>query len=117
MRGELSPPRPTPKSPVGGDVVWLMAPKPVCVSGRPGIPATTEGSAKLGWLKTLKNCPSIRRDTCSVRATFLVRYRSLQVNHGPRSVLRPRSPNWQCAGVSPPAHAPVLGSTVDTNAF
>ncbi len=49
MRGELSPPRPTPSRPVGGDVVEVRAPKPVCVAGFPGIPAKTMlGSAKLG---------------------------------------------------------------------
>ena len=33
------------------------------------------------------------------------------VKSGPRSALRPRLPNWQFCGLSPPAHAPVLGST------
>ena len=39
MRGELSPPSPTPSSPVGGEVVYVSAPKPVCVDGLPGTPA------------------------------------------------------------------------------
>ena len=39
MRGELSPPSPTPSNPVGGEVVEVSAPKPVCVEGLPGIPA------------------------------------------------------------------------------
>jgi hypothetical protein len=39
IRGELSPPKPTPRSPVGGDVVNVREPKPVCVAGLPGIPA------------------------------------------------------------------------------
>lgn len=29
MRGELSPPRPTPSRPVGGEMVLVSAPKPV----------------------------------------------------------------------------------------
>src|ERR1019366_9952738 len=41
MRGELSPPSPTPSSPVGGEVVLVSAPKPVCVERFPGIPAIT----------------------------------------------------------------------------
>ena len=39
MRGELSPPSPTPSKPVGGEVVDVKAPKPICVDGLPGIPA------------------------------------------------------------------------------
>ncbi len=49
MRGVLSPPKPTPSRPVGGDVVEVNAPNPVWVEGFPGIPAcTTLGSAKFG---------------------------------------------------------------------
>ena len=49
IRGELSPPKPTPSKPVGGDVVEPMAPNPVWEEGRPGMPAITiAGSAKLG---------------------------------------------------------------------
>src|SRR6202035_2414440 len=56
MRGLLSPPSPTPSNPVGGEVVYASAPNPLCVEGFPGIPACTMlGSAKFGWLKTLKN--------------------------------------------------------------
>ncbi len=36
MRGELSPPRPTPRRPVGGEVVYVRAPKPVWVAGFAG---------------------------------------------------------------------------------
>ena len=39
MRGELSPPRPTPSKPVGGEMVLVSAPKPVWVAGFPGVPA------------------------------------------------------------------------------
>src|ERR1700677_1908337 len=39
MRGELSPPNPTPSNPVGGEIVLVKAPKPVCVAGLPGVPA------------------------------------------------------------------------------
>ncbi len=39
MRGELSPPSPTPSSPVGGEMVLVSAPNPVCVAGSPGVPA------------------------------------------------------------------------------
>ena len=39
MRGELSPPNPTPSSPVGGEIVLVNAPKPVWVPGLPGVPA------------------------------------------------------------------------------
>jgi hypothetical protein len=64
--GLLSPPRSTPSSPVGGEVVPVIAPNPVCVAGLPGIPAfSTLGSAKLGWLKILNNCPSMRSFTRS----------------------------------------------------
>jgi uncharacterized glyoxalase superfamily protein PhnB len=38
MRGELSPPRPTPSRPVGGEIVLVSAPNPVCVAGSPGMP-------------------------------------------------------------------------------
>jgi len=56
IRGVLSPPKPTPSNPVGGDVLNVIAPKPVSVEGFPGIPANTMlGSAKFGWLNTLKN--------------------------------------------------------------
>jgi hypothetical protein len=48
MRGELSPPKPTPSNPVGGEVVATRAPKPVYVPGCPGIPATAVGKAKFG---------------------------------------------------------------------
>ena len=49
IRGELSPPKPTPSKPVGGDVVRPIAPNPVWVEGLPGIPAITiAGSVKLG---------------------------------------------------------------------
>jgi hypothetical protein len=38
-----------------------MAPNPVCVAGFPGMPAfSTLGRAKLGWLKRLNSCPSMR---------------------------------------------------------
>ena len=39
IRGELSPPSPTPSSPVGGEMVLVTAPKPVWVPGFPGVPA------------------------------------------------------------------------------
>ena len=59
MRGLLSPPNPTPSSPVGGEVVYVSAPNPVCVEGFPGIPASVMlGSPKFGWLNTLKNWAS-----------------------------------------------------------
>ena len=71
MRGELSPPRPTPSSPVGGEMVLVSAPKPVWVAGSPGVPAWLVGSAKLAWLKTLKNWVSKRKVTCSVIGNLL----------------------------------------------
>jgi hypothetical protein len=49
IRGLLSPPNPTPSKPVGGDVVLVSAPNPLCVEGLPGMPACTKlGSAKFG---------------------------------------------------------------------
>jgi len=49
------------QQPVGGDVVDVSAPNPLCVAGLPGMPAcTTMGSAKFGWLGTLKNMASGR---------------------------------------------------------
>jgi len=39
IRGELSPPKPTPSSPVGGEVVFVNAPNPTWVPGLPGMPA------------------------------------------------------------------------------
>jgi len=49
IRGLLSPPNPTPRRPVGGEVVYVRAPNPVCVEGFPGMPANTLlGSPKLG---------------------------------------------------------------------
>lgn len=49
MRGALSPPKPTPSKPVGGEVVEVSAPNPVWVEGLPGMPARTMlGSAKSG---------------------------------------------------------------------
>src|SRR5580704_17289905 len=58
----------------------------------------------------------MRSFTCSDNWNHLLRYRSLQMKSGPRSAFRPRLPNWQLAALSPPAHAPVLGSTVDIKA-
>src|SRR5579862_9516986 len=108
MRGELSPPNPTPSRPVGGDVVDVKAPKPVCVEGLPGIPAVTlDGRLKFGWLNRLKNWPSMRSFKRSRRVNHLVMYRSLQMKSGPRRALRPRLPNRQLSGVLPPVHAPV----------
>ena len=72
MRGELSPPSPTPSSPVGGEMVLVSAPKPVCVAGSPGVPAWLVGSAKFGWLKTLNHCVSKRKVTCSLIGIFFV---------------------------------------------
>jgi len=34
-----------------------------------------------------------------------------------RKALRPSVPNWQFVELSPPAQAPVLGSTAETKAF
>ena len=74
MRGLLSPPNPTPSKPVGGEVVYVSAPKPLCVEGFPGMPASTMlGSAKFGWLKTLKNWASTRSFTRSVKGNHFVR--------------------------------------------
>jgi len=42
----------------------------------PGVPAWLEGSAKLAWLKTLKNWVSKRKVTCSVIEILLVTYSS-----------------------------------------
>ena len=88
------------------------------MDGSPGIPARVlVGRAKLGWLKTLKNCASNRSFTCSVIGNHFVIYKSLQKKSGPRKALRPESPNWQFFSESPPLHAPVDGSTAETNAF
>ena len=47
MRGEVSPPSPTPSSPVGGEVVLCSVPN--LAMGEPGTPACTVlGSAKFG---------------------------------------------------------------------
>src|ERR1700722_11711460 len=74
MRGVLSPPKPTPSNPVGGEVVYVSAPNPVWVEGFPGMPASTMlGSPKLGWLNTLKNCVSNRNFTRSVKGNDFVR--------------------------------------------
>src|ERR1700733_2878013 len=73
IRGELSPPSPTPSKPVGGEIVLVKAPKPVWVAGLPGGPARLLGKAKLGWLKRLKTCVSRRKVTRSVMGNFLVR--------------------------------------------
>src|SRR5260370_41664740 len=58
----------------------------------------------------------MRSFTRSVKGNHLVRYRSLQKKPGPRNALRPRLPNWQFFAPSPPAQAPVLGSTAEANA-
>src|ERR1700680_3102671 len=117
MRGVLSPPNPTPSRPVGGEVVEVSAPNPVCVVGFPGMPASTMlGRPKFGWLNTLKNCTSNLSFNCSVKGNSLDRYKSLHVKLGPRSALRPRFPNWQFFGLLPAKHAPVLGSTAETKA-
>jgi hypothetical protein len=39
IRGLLSPPKPTPSKPVGGEVADVSAPNPLCVEGFPGMPA------------------------------------------------------------------------------
>ena len=58
MRGALSPPNPTPSRPVGGEVVLVSAPKPVCVPGSPGIPARTMlGRAKFGMVEDVEELP------------------------------------------------------------
>src|ERR1039458_6845056 len=65
MRGELSPPNPTPSSPVGGEIVLSKVPN---LGGMysPGTPASTlPGSVKLGWLKALNNCTSKRNEAPS----------------------------------------------------
>ena len=55
MRGELSPPSPTPSSPVGGEVVLVSAPKPVCVERFPGIPAITiRGQAEVRMVEDVE---------------------------------------------------------------
>ncbi len=55
-------------------MVEVGAPKPVCVEGLPGIPASIMlGSAKLGWLKTLKNWGSNRSFARSQSGNHLVR--------------------------------------------
>jgi len=73
IRGLLSPPNPTPSKPVGGEVLYVSAPKPVCVEGFPGIPASTMvGSAKFGWLNTLKNCASNLSFTRSLSGNHFV---------------------------------------------
>src|ERR1035441_1321646 len=58
----------------------------------------------------------MRSLTRSDNWNHLVRYRSLQKKSGPRNAFRPRLPNWQFFGLSPPVQAPVLGSTTETNA-
>src|SRR5260370_36865851 len=58
----------------------------------------------------------MRSLTLSVNCNHLVRYKSLQKKSGPRNAFRPRLPNWQLFVLSPPLQAPVLGSTIDTNA-
>jgi hypothetical protein len=73
MRGELSPPSPTPSSPVVGEIVLVSAPNPVCVAGLPGVPAWLVGNAKFGWLKTLNNCVSKRKAIYLVIGIFFVR--------------------------------------------
>src|ERR1700728_556797 len=65
MRGELSPPSPTPKRPVGGEIVLSRVPNFGGIYS-PGTPASTLlGNAKLGWLKALNICTSKRREVCS----------------------------------------------------
>src|SRR5271156_6366167 len=116
MRGELSPPSPTPNSPVGGEIVLSNVPKRAGIK-TPGTPASTElGSAKCGWLNALNICVSSRSETPSVTWKLLVRYKSDSVKCGPRTVFRPASPNWQFCGVSPPVQDPVVGSTTETKA-
>src|ERR1017187_5195782 len=74
IRGLLSPPKPTPSNPVGGEVVYVSAPKPVCVEGFPGIPASVMlGSPKFGWLNTLKNWASTLSFTRSLTGNDFVR--------------------------------------------
>ena len=68
MRGELSPPRPTPSSPVGGEMVLSRVPN-LAGTYSPGTPASTLlGNAKLGWLKALNICASKRNDSPSRNA-------------------------------------------------
>src|SRR5208282_67069 len=99
MRGELSPPRPTPSSPVGGEVkLWSV---PNLAGTEPGTPACTVlGSAKLGWLNALNNWPSTRSLIPSRIGNDLMMYISEYVKCGPRTELRPELPNWQMVGSS-----------------
>src|SRR5271156_6177094 len=118
MRGEVSPPRPTPSSPVGGEVVLCSVPN--LAMGEPGTPACTVlGSAKLGWLNALNIWPSMRSLIPSRIGKVLVMYMSEYVKCGPRTEFRPELPNWQIVGLSfcmprlPVKHAPVVGSTTE----
>ena len=65
--------------------------------------STMLGSAKFGWLKTLKNCPSNRSFTCSLK-----RKRFCQVEVAPKEIAGHAGhygrvlPNWQFCALSPP---------------
>src|SRR5580700_3232261 len=94
MRGEVSPPSPTPSSPVGGEVALSSVPNlAIC---EPGTPAwTVLGSAKFGWLNALNIWPSMRSLTPSRIGKVFAMYMSEYVKCGPRTELRPELPNWQ----------------------
>jgi hypothetical protein len=60
VRGELSPPSPTPRRQVGGEMVLWSMPNFAGMK-TPGIPACTElGKASFGWLNALKSWASTR---------------------------------------------------------
>src|ERR1700728_5152825 len=99
MRGEVSPPSPTPSNPVGGEVVLSSVPN--LEMGEPGTPACTVlGSAKFGWLNALNISPSIRSLIPSRIGKVFVIYMSEYVKCGPRTELRSELPNWQIVGLS-----------------
>ena len=118
MRGELSPPSPTPSNPVGGDVVDVRAPKPVCVLGSPGTPAIAVGSAKFGAIEQIEHL-QLRAQFRAVGSSppaWSRRGRSTEELGPAHAFAAEIVPNWHVAGESPPTHAPVLGSTAETKA-
>jgi hypothetical protein len=98
-----------------------------------GIPGSSAGAAQI--LESRQNLVSVsrlahvmiraalhrrdRRGDAAIPGRYDNRHGRIdraQAKSGPRSALRPRSPNWQFAGLSPLAQAPVDGSTADTKA-
>ena len=98
--------------------MYVSAPKPVCVEGFPGMPASTMlGSPKFGWLKTLKNWASHTAASHARSTETILSDRSHSRGNRDRAGHCGRGfQTGNAAGRRRRTHCPVLGSTAETKA-